>query len=525
MGPNDGLPGDSVQPMANQASSIVDIAIIGGGINGCGIARDAAGRGWSVFLCEAGDLASATSSASTKLVHGGLRYLEYYEFRLVREALMEREVLWAMAPHIVWPLRFVLPHHKGLRPVWLLRLGLFLYDNLGGRKRLPPTATKNLRTDPAGRSLKPEYTLAFEYSDCWVEDSRMVVLNARDAVEHGATIATRTRCIGADRQGDLWRLRLQEDGLAPTEVRARALVNAAGPWVGEVLQTVMRANAPAKVRMVKGSHIVVPRLYPEDHCYIFQNADNRIFFVIPYEQDFSLIGTTDLDYEGDPRDVAASAEEIEYLCAGTSEYLLTPVTPDQVVWTYSGVRPLYDDGASKAQAATRDYVLELDAPAGQAAQISIFGGKITTYRRLAEAALEKLGPHLSKASGKAEGWTGRSPLPGGEFPVDGFDALLETMRARYPFVAAPTMRRLLRAYGTCVGELLGAAAASADLGRVYGADLTDAELRYLVRREWARTAADVVWRRTKLGLRMTREQIADVDEALAAIVLQRDRAA
>ena len=511
--------------MPNLAPTIVDIAVIGGGINGCGIARDAVGRGWSVFLCEAEDLASGTSSTSTKLVHGGLRYLEYYEFRLVREALMEREVLWGMAPHIVWPLRFVLPHHKGLRPAWLLRLGLFLYDHLGGRKRLPATAMKNLRTDPVGRCLKPEYTLGFEYSDCWVEDSRMVVLNARDAADRGATVATRTRCVSAERQGELWHLTMQAQDGEPEVVQARALVNAAGPWVGEVLQTVMRANAPAKVRMVKGSHIVVPRLYPEEHCYIFQNADNRIFFVIPYEQDFSLIGTTDMDYEGDPRDVTASADEIAYLCAGASEYLRTPVTPDQVVWTYSGVRPLYDDGASKAQAATRDYVLELDAPPGQAAQVSIFGGKITTYRRLAEAALAKLGPHLPAATSQTAGWTGGTALPGGDFAIDGFDALLQTMHTRYPFVAAPTMRRLVRAYGTRTTELLGAAAGTADLGRVYGADLTDAELRYLVRCEWAQTAADVVWRRSKLGLRMTREQIADIDAALAAMLSQRDRAA
>ena len=511
--------------MANQAPMIVDIAVIGGGINGCGIARDAAGRGWSVYLCEANDLASATSSASTKLVHGGLRYLEYYEFRLVREALMEREVLWAMAPHIVWPLRFVLPHHKGLRPAWLLRLGLFLYDHLGGRKLLPKTSMKRLRSDPSGRCLKPMYTLGFEYSDCWVEDARMVVLNARDAAERGAIIATRTRCLTASRQGELWTLTVQEDGREPTMIQARALVNAAGPWVGEVLQTVMRANTPAKVRMVKGSHIVVRRLYPEEHCYIFQNADNRIFFVIPYEQEFSLIGTTDLDYEGDPRDVKASDDEIAYLCAGASEYLAVPVTPDQVVWTYSGVRPLYDDGATKAQAATRDYVLELEAPPGQAAQVSIFGGKITTYRRLAEAALARLAPHLPTRNGQAEGWTGHAPLPGGDFPTDGFDTLLHTMRGRYPFLAEPTLRRLLRAYGTCVGELLGNARSASDLGPVYGADLTDAELRYLVHREWVRTAADVVWRRSKLGLRMTKDQMADVDAALAGILSSQDRAA
>ena len=507
------------------APDVFDLAIIGGGINGCGIARDAVGRGWSVYLCEAGDLASATSSASTKLVHGGLRYLEYYEFRLVREALMEREVLWGIAPHIVWPLRFVLPHHKGLRPAWLLRLGLFLYDHLGGRKRLPPTRTVRLRGNAAGRTLKPEFKAAFEYSDCWVEDSRMVLLNARDAAERGAAIATRTRCAAAEREDGLWRLTTQGGGAEPQTVRARALVNAAGPWVGQVLQSVLRANTPSQVRMVKGSHIVVPRLYPEDHCYIFQNADNRIFFAMPYEQDFTLIGTTDLDYAGDPKDAHASAEEIEYLCRGISAYLVRPVTPGEVVWTYSGVRPLYDDGASKAQAATRDYVLTLDAPDGQAALLSIFGGKITTYRRLAEAALAKLAPHLPPAAARPAGWTGTTPLPGGDFPMDGFDAALAALRERYPFLAERTLRRLLRAYGTCVEDLLGGAASAEALGPVLGADLTEAELRYLVRYEWAQTADDVAWRRSKLGLRMTPGEMARVDAALRALRTQRDQAA
>jgi glycerol-3-phosphate dehydrogenase len=508
--------------MAQRVSDVFDLVIIGGGINGCGIARDAAGRGWSVYLCEADDLASATSSASTKLVHGGLRYLEYHEFRLVREALMEREVLWGIAPHIVWPLRFILPHHKGLRPAWLLRLGLFLYDHIGGRKRLPVTRTKRLQHDAAGRMLKPEYTLGFEYSDCWVEDSRMVVLNARDAAERGAEVATRTRCIAAEREeGGLWRVSVSAPGETPRVVRARALVNAAGPWVGDVLQNVTRSNVSAKVRMVKGSHIVVPRLYPEEHCYIFQNSDKRIFFVIPYQQDFSLIGTTDLDFQGDPRGVSASPEEVEYLCRGTSDYFLRPITPDQVVWTYSGVRPLYDDGASKAQAATRDYVLTLDAPEGMAPLLSIFGGKITTYRRLAEAALEKLTPLMPAANGLAAGWTGQHALPGGDFPVDGFDAALAGLRMRYPFVAEPTLHRWLRAYGTCVADLVGDAESAEGLGSVLGADLTEAELRYLVTYEWARTAADVVWRRSKLGLHMNAQEIARVNAAMSTLQPQR----
>ena len=501
--------------VSGDESNIFDVAIIGGGINGCGIARDAAGRGHSVFLCEANDLGSGTSSASTKLIHGGLRYLEYREFRLVREALMEREVLWGIAPHIIWPLRFALPYHRGLRPPWLLRTGLFLYDHLGGRKRLPPTRTLRLRNTAAGRPLKPKYTIAFEYSDCWVEDSRMVVLNARDALDKGAVIATRTRCLDATRDGELWTVTVHDTrtGLHRS-IKARTLINAAGPWVGEVLQSVVRSNAPASVRMVQGSHIVVPRLYPEDHCYIFQNADRRIFFVIPYEQDFTLIGTTDQDYAGDPANVRASVGEIEYLCAAASEYLRAPVTPRQVVWTYSGVRPLYDDGASKAQAATRDYVLKLDVPAGQAAMLSIFGGKITTYRRLAEAALAQLAPHLPAVAGRPAGWTGKEALPGGNFPVDGFEAQLASLRSRYPFIAETTLRRLLRAYGTCVEELLQGAGSMADLGRMFGADLTEAELRYLVKREWVTTADDAVWRRSKLGLRMSDDEIAVVDAAL-----------
>ena len=496
-------------------SSDYDLAIIGGGINGCGIARDAAGRGWRVFLCDRADLASGTSSASTKLIHGGLRYLEHYEFRLVREALMEREVLWGIAPHIVWPLRFVLPHHKKLRPAWLLRLGLFLYDHLGGRKRLPPTRTLRLDADPAGALLKPEFTRAFEYSDCWVEDSRMVVLNARDAADRGATIATRTACISAERVGGAWNVVLRDEAAGTLRaIRAKVLVNAAGPRVGEVAGSVIRANVPASVRLVQGSHIVVRRLYDHDSCYIFQNADGRIFFVIPYERDFTLIGTTDQDFAGDLDDVRASADEIRYLCESTGAYLRKPVTPDMVVWSYSGVRPLFDDGSSEPQEATRDYVLKLDAPPNEPALLSVFGGKITTYRRLAESALAMLQPHLPVASERAAGWTGLVTLPGGNFPVDGFEAQLAIVAARYPFVPGATLRRLSRAYGTRIDDILGNAARTADLGRVFGADLTEAELRYLMRAEWARTAEDVVWRRSKLGLRLSKEQIAAIGDAM-----------
>jgi glycerol-3-phosphate dehydrogenase len=511
---------------ASTSPSIYDLAIIGGGINGCGIARDAAGRGLKVFLCEQHDLGSGTSSASTKLIHGGLRYLEYYEFRLVREALMEREVLWGIAPHIVWPLRFLLPYHAKLRPQWLLRIGLFLYDHIGGRKKLPPTRTVDLTRDEIGLPLKPEFKRGFEYSDCWVEDSRLVVLNARSAAELGATIAPRTRCISAERDAGLWHMTLREETTGDTRtITARALVNAAGPWVGEVAHSVVRSNQRAPVRLVQGSHIVVPKLYDHAGCYIFQNADKRIFFVIPYEQDFTLIGTTDQDYKGDPTGVHATAEEIAYLCHSASEYLRVPVTSDQVVWTYSGVRSLYDEsGTTDAQAATRDYVLKLEAESGAPPLLSVFGGKITTFRRLAESALAQLGPHLPKVQGRAAGWTGREPLPGGDFPKEGFESVLRGVCSRYPFLPDRLARRLLRAYGTRIHILLSGANSMTDLGRVFGADLTEAELGYLAKHEWASTAADVVWRRSKLGLRLSKSEILAVDAALAEMIAVRETA-
>lgn len=502
--------------MSNPQRSF-DLAVIGGGINGCGIARDAAGRGYSVFLAEKDDLASATSSWSTKLIHGGLRYLEYYEFRLVREALKEREVLWNLAPHIIRPLRFILPHHSGLRPAWLLRLGLFLYDHLGGRKRLAGTSTLNLTRDPAGAPLKPLFRTGFEYSDCQVDDARLVVLTARDAAERGAVIRTRVEVVAAVRDGGAWRVTLR-DALTGAEetIRARMLVNAAGPWVADVIGRAAGVATRARVRMVQGSHIVVPRLHGHDRAYIFQNADNRIIFAIPYQDDFTLIGTTDQDFRGDPARVAITPAEIDYLCAAASEYFRKPVTRDSIVWTYSGVRPLYDDGATAAQAATRDYVLELDGGDGLPPLLSIFGGKITTYRRLAEAVLDRLVPFGGEALALAASWTATKELPGGDFGIDEFDALLASLLEAYPFLAADDARRLLRAYGTRAGRVLGAARAAADLGRVFGAGLTEAEVNYLRREEWALTAEDIVWRRSKLGLRLAPAEIAGLQAWLDA---------
>jgi len=491
-----------------------DLAIIGGGINGTGIARDAAGRGARVYLCEKGDLGGGTSSASTKLIHGGLRYLEHYEFRLVREALMEREVLLRAAPHIIWPMRFVLPHHSGLRPAWLLRLGLLLYDNLGGRKALPGTRLVDLTRDPAGAPLKPEFKRGFEYSDCWVEDARLVALNALDARERGATVRTRTACVSAERADGLWRLTTRSvlDGSLET-LEARALVNAAGPWIGEVLSGVVKANEPAPVRLVKGSHVVVPRLFDHDRAYIFQNADKRIMFAIPYEGGFTLLGTTDEDYRGDPGDVRISEGEKEYICASASEYFRTPVDPESIVWTYSGVRPLFDIAGTKAaHAATRDYVLQLDHPEGGAARLDIYGGKITTYRRLAEHAIEKLGPALPDLK---PAWTGETPLPGGDFPPEEFNDVVAAFKARYIFLDPALARRLVRAYGTRTEQILEGAHSMGDLGRDFGEGLTAAEIDYLRAQEFALTAEDILWRRSKLGLRFSPDQARALDAFLS----------
>jgi glycerol-3-phosphate dehydrogenase len=495
---------------------IFDLLIVGGGVNGCGIARDAAGRGNSVFLCEMNDLASGTSSWSTKLVHGGLRYLEYYEFRLVREALIEREILWGIAPHIIRPLRFVLPHHDGLRPAWLLRLGLFLYDHIGGRHRLPPTRSVDLSRDEVGKPLVPNrYHRGFEYSDCFVDDARLVVLTARDAANRGAEIRTRSRAVDIRQTDSIWEITLENASNGERSiVRARVLVNAGGPWVEQVLAAGSGVNARAKVRLVQGSHIVVRKLYDHDRAYMFQNSDGRIVFVIPYQDDFTLIGTTDQDYHGDPAKVKATPGEIQYLCDSVSEYLAKPVRPADVVWTYAGVRPLYDDGASEAKAATREYVFELDLPGG-APLLSIYGGKITTHRRLAEEALEKLAPYL-KGTKSQEGWTGHAPLPGGDLDVFAIPALTAELMRDYPFLTPFHANRLAHAYGTRAVKLLGNAKTMDDLGKAFGASLTEAEVRYLISEEWARTAEDIVWRRSKLGLRLTPDEIAAIDAWISA---------
>ncbi|WP_248448845.1 glycerol-3-phosphate dehydrogenase [Sinorhizobium meliloti] len=495
--------------------TIFDVFVIGGGINGCGIARDAAGRGYSVALAEMSDFASGTSSGSTKLIHGGLRYLEHYEFRLVREALMEREVLWAMAPHVIWPMRFVLPFHKGgPRPAWLIRLGLFLYDHIGGRKLLPATKTLDMTRDPAGAPLKRLFTKAFEYSDGWVDDARLVVLNARDAADRGARIMARTRVVSARREGGRWAIEIEstETGARET-MRARMLVNAAGPWVDRVLSEAVGNNDVRNVRLVQGSHIVVKKKFDDPRAYFFQNPDGRIMFAIPYQDEFTLIGTTDRDFTGNPADVRISDAEIDYLCRAASEYFSDPVGREDIVWTYSAVRPLFDDGASKAQEATRDYVLRIEN--GDAPLLNVFGGKLTTYRRLAESALEKIGETIGE---KGRKWTAGSHLPGGDFPAAGYDDEVAKLRMRYPFLAASHARRLVRLYGTRAAQLLGNAASEADLGKHFGADLYAAEVDWLIGREWALRAEDVLWRRTKLGLKFSRAQTAELEEYMRGAV-------
>ena len=507
-------------------NDIIDLFVIGGGINGCGIARDAAGRGLRVELAEMNDLASETSSASTKLFHGGLRYLEYWELRLVREALVERETLLKAMPHISWPMRFVLPYHKdmrfesntptsklldalmpwmkGRRPAWLIRLGLFLYDRLGGRKILPPTRAIDLRHGPEGAPLKDRFTKAYEYSDCWVEDSRLVVLNARDAAARGARITTRTKVTMAQVVDGLWHVTLQDQySGARRTVRARFLVNAGGPWVENIIRNTIGLDTKEGVRLVRGSHIITRKLYDHDKCYFFQGQDGRIIFTIPYETDFTLIGTTDVDHKDLEEKPVCQSEEQDYLLQFASTYLKAPVTAEDVVATYSGVRPLYNDAASSATAATRDYVLKLDNSAG-APLLNVFGGKITTYRKLAEQALQQISEHAPQMG---QAWTAGVALHGGDFPVDGVDEIIRQLITKFPFLTAPWARRLVKAYGNEAFDVLGAAQLASDLGEDFGASLTAREVTWLMDKEFAQTAEDVVWRRSKLGLRLSPAQI------------------
>lgn len=498
---------------------ILDLFVIGGGINGAGIARDAAGRGLSVMMCEKGDLAEGTSSRSGKLVHGGLRYLEYYEFRLVREALIEREVLLNSASHIIWPMRFVLPHSPTDRPAWLVRLGLFLYDHLGGRKRLPGTRSLDLHRDPEGAPILDQYSKGFEYSDCWVDDARLVVLNALDAAAKGAQILTRTACISARRDQGGWtvQMRDQRSGEVRT-VRAKALVNASGPWVNDIINRVAGSNSRRSVRLVKGSHIIVPKFWNGPHAYLVQNHDKRVIFINPYEGDKALIGTTDIPYEGKPEEVKADETEIDYLITAVNRYFKEKLRRSDVLESFSGVRPLFDDGKGNPSAVTRDYVFDLDETGG-APLLNVFGGKITTFRKLSEHAMQKLAKFFPNMGGD---WTRSATLPGGEIPNADYVAFAESLRTAYPWMPRELLNHYGHLYGARTKQIAGEATSLAALGRHFGGNLYEAEARYLAASEWAQTAEDVLKRRTKEGLRMTAEEKAefsawfDAELALAA---------
>lgn len=528
---------DQDPPCPGPAPEHYDLLVIGGGVNGAGIARDAAGRGYAVCLCEQGDFGGGTSSASTKLFHGGLRYLEYLEFRLVREALIEREVLLRAMPHISWPLRFVLPYHaamrfdtatpvsrllsvlmpwqRGRRPAWLVRLGLALYDRLGRREILPPTRNLDLTADAAGRPLKPEFRRAFEYSDCWVDDARLVILNLRDAQARGARIDARSTVLRAVYDQQHWQVDIRDADGQTRRVTAAVIVNSAGPWVDQVLHNVFGQNDVHNIRLVRGSHIVVPRKFDHDRAYFFQNADGRIIFAIPYESDYTLIGTTDMDHPELATKPEITAEERDYLCRMASIYFREPVRPEDIVWTYSGLRPLFDDGASGATEATRDYVVRPDPALGNGRLLNIFGGKLTTYRRLAEAVLDQVEDILGR---RGPAWTATAHLPGGDLPVDQVDGLIGKVAADYPWLDEFTARRLVRSYGTEVPLVLGPPGSAPAEGETFGAGLTAAEVHHLITREWARSAQDIAFRRTKLGLRLNEDQIARLDAYVAQVL-------
>jgi glycerol-3-phosphate dehydrogenase len=506
--------------MTGSADHNVDLLVIGGGINGAGIARDAAGRGLKVLLCEKGDLGSATSSASSKLIHGGLRYLEHFEIRLVREALAEREVLLRIAPHIARPLRFVLPLDSSLRPAWMIAIGLFLYDHLARRSRLAASRRLDLRTAPEGRPLKAELTRGFSYSDGWVDDSRLVVLNAMDAAARGAVVMPRWACQTVLRQDRRFIAQLVASDRRKMSVSARAVVNAAGPWAGRMLNHI--TGEPDPLRLVKGSHIVVPRLYDGDHAYILQNDDKRIVFTIPYEGRFTVVGTTDVAYSGDAEHVSIAPEEISYLCAAVNRWFRQPLQPESIVSTYAGVRPLIDDEQSDPSAVTRDYVFDLRGGGDEPVLLSVFGGKLTTYRPLAETVLSKLKPFFPQMPGP---WTGAAPLPGGDIPGADIDAFETAFVRDHPWLAPDIARRYARAYGDRVEIVLDGARGIADLGRHFGAGLYQREVEYLIDHEWAETAEDILWRRTKIGLHIAPDGVAALERWLAQRSPDREAAA
>lgn len=486
-------------------TGMIDLLVIGGGINGAGIARDAAGRGLSVILCEKDDLAEGCSSRSGKLVHGGLRYLEYYEFRLVREALIEREVLLNAASHIIWPMRFVLPHSPEDRPAWLVRLGLFLYDHLGGRKKLPGARTLDLKRDPEGSPILDKYSRGFEYSDCWVDDARMVVLNALSAKEHGAEVLTRTPCISARREDGAWTAQLRDERTGQVRtVRAKAVVNAAGPWVNDFIGRVAGSKSTRNVRLVKGSHIIVPKFWEGRQAYLVQNHDKRVIFINPYEGDMALIGTTDVGYEGRPEDVKPDEAEIDYLIAAVNRYFKEKLRREDVIMSFSGVRPLFDDGKGNPSAVTRDYVFDLDE-AGGAPLLNIFGGKITTFRELAERGMQRLAKVFPDMKGD---WTATAQLPGGEIEGGDFVTFFEGLKLAYPWMPRALLTHYARSYGARTDRVVDGATSVAGLGRHFGGQLYEAEVRYLVASEWAQTPEDVLHRRTKQELHMTEDERA-----------------
>lgn len=494
-----------------------DVLIVGGGINGAGIARDAAGRGLSVVLCDKDDLAQHTSSASTKLIHGGLRYLEHYEFNLVRKALIEREVLLRAAPHIMWPMRFVMPHDKGQRPAWMIRAGLFLYDFLAKREILPGSGAVDLRSHPSGKPLKPDFTKGFIYSDGWVDDARLVVLNALDAAEHGAQVFTHTRCESARRVGDRWQAVLRRADDSVVEVSARCVVNAAGPWAAQFLHDAVARESGKSLRLVKGSHIVVKKMFDHPFAYIFQNPDGRIVFAINYEQDFTLVGTTDLEYTGDTNKVAIDQSEIDYLCQLTERYFMKPIKPSDVVWSYSGVRPLLEDDSANASEITRDYKLAMEGD--NSPLLSVFGGKITTFRKLAEEAVDMIAAQLGNTRGT---WTEHACLPGGDLfgapqnrAVLEFDAFISALQQNYAWLPPKLIARYARAYGTRTHKLLEGRHKVADMGEQLAEGLFEAELEYLVKNEWASSGADILWRRSKLGLHLPADTAQKIDQWIA----------